>query len=115
MRGRTTLTGQRALGQRLAWVFAAAALTLTLALGGCRASARNGGAQGAQQTQSGATTGASHASTGSTAGSATPSNSAALQQLQTIDNQNQSDLQQLSSAQSGAGVNYTSQQSQAQP
>lgn len=116
MREQTTHPEPRALSQRLAWVFAASALTLTLALGGCRSGARNGGAPTIQQTQGGATTGTSSgASTGSTTGSTSPSNSAALQQLQSIDNQNQSDAQQLGAAQSGAGVNYASQQSQPQP
>lgn len=112
MRSQATLVPSRALGQRLAWVFAASALTLTLALGGCRSGARNGGAQTIQQTRSGAST---STNSGAATRSATSSNSAALQQLQTIDNQNQSDTQQLNAAQTGASVNYTSQQSQTQP
>ena len=110
MQGQKTLGHPRALSQRVAWVFAASALTLTLALGGCRAGARNGGSQTIQQTQGGAT-----GTTGGATGSATPSNSAALQQLQSIDNQNQSSEQQLSADQTSAGTNYTSQQSQTQP
>ncbi len=102
--------------QRAAWVFAASALALTLALGGCAAPhARNGGSPTIQQTQGGsssATGTSTGASTGATTGS---SNSAALQQLQNIDNQNQSDSQQLNSAQNDAGVNYASQENQTQP
>ena len=102
MNGQASSAGLRALGQRLAWAVAAAALTLTLALGGCAAGAHhaNQGAQTTQQ-QSGVATSAG----GATAGS----NSAALQQLQVVDNQNQSDSQQLTSAQGAAGVNYASQ------
>lgn len=103
MDGRTARS--RSLGQRAAWIFAASALTLTLALGGCGSAARNGGTQATQQTQSGASNGSN----------ASGSNSAALQQLQGIDNQNQSDAQQLNSIQSAAGVNYSSQQNQTQP
>ena len=109
MDGRTARS--RSLGQRAAWIFAASALTLTLALGGCGSAARNGGTQATQQTQSGASS-ATGASNGS---NASGSNSAALQQLQGIDNQNQSDAQQLNSIQSAAGVNYSSQQNQTQP
>lgn len=112
MRRQTTLVPSHTIRQRLAWVFAASALTLTLGLGGCRSGASNGGAQTIQQTQSGAST---SANSGAATGSATSSNSAALQQLQTVDNQNQSDTQQLNAAQTGASVNYTSQQSQTQP
>lgn len=105
MDGRTARSRSRSLGQRAAWIFAASALTLTLALGGCGSAARNGGTQATQQTQSGASNGSN----------ASGSNSAALQQLQGIDNQNQSDAQQLNSIQSAAGVNYSSQQNQTQP
>lgn len=103
MNGQASSASPRALGQRLVWAVAAAALTLTLALGGCAAGAHhaNQGAQTTQQ-QSGAT---STSAGGATAGS----NSAALQQLQAVDNQNQSDSQQLISAQGAAGVNYASQ------
>ncbi len=105
MRGQTSLTHSRTLGKRLALIFAASALTLTLALGGCRSGARG---QTIQQTQGGASSDAG-------AGSTTSSNSAALQQLQSIDDQNQSDAQQLDATQSGASVNYASQESQTQP
>lgn len=81
---------------------AVAALAVTLALGGCRT--------GAAHTASPSTHGAGSLSNG--AGS---SNSSSLQQLQSIDSQNQSDSQQLSGAQSNAGVNYSSQESQTQP
>ena len=112
----TSLPRSRSLSQRMAWVFAASALALTLALGGCRSSAHNGGAQTTQQTQGGAAGVTSGGSSGAaTSSSAGGSNSAALQQLQGIDNQNQSDAQQLNSAQSSAGVNYSSQQNQTQP
>jgi hypothetical protein len=114
MRRQISLVHPRALNQRLAWVFAASALALTLALGGCRSGAHNGASTN-QQTQSGPSTGATTGSATGASTSSTPSNSAALQQLQTIDNQNQSDAQQLSADQTSAGVNYTSQQAQAQP
>jgi len=104
----------RSWSQRAAWVFAVSALALTLALGGCAPRARNSGSPAIQQTQGGASTTGTSAgsSTGATTGS---SNSAALQQLQTIDNQNQSDSQQLNSAQNDSGVNYASQENQTQP
>lgn len=112
MNGQTSFAGPRTLGQRLAWAVAALALVLTLALGGCRAGAHsaNQGNQTTQQ-QSGATPGGTTSAGGATAGS----NSAALQQLQTIDNQNQSDSQQLNSAQSSASVNYASQDTETLP
>lgn len=93
----------RSLRQRVAWMCAASALTLTLALGGCRAGAVH------QTTQP------SGASTSSATGAGASSNSAALQQLQSIDTTNQSDTQQLNSVQSDAGVNYSSQESQTLP
>jgi hypothetical protein len=96
-------------------VLAASALALTLALGGCRAGARTGGSQTIQQTQGGATSASSASNGAGSTGSTGSSNSAALQQLQTIDNQNQSDSQQLNAAQSDAGVNYSSQENQTQP
>lgn len=110
----TSLHHPRSWSQRAAWAFAASALALTLALGGCGTSrAHNGGSPAIQQTQGASTTGSTTgASTGATTGS---SNSSALQQLQSIDNQNQSDSQQLNSAQNDAGVNYASQENQTQP
>jgi hypothetical protein len=100
---------------RLAWLFAASALVVALGLGGCRAGARNstGGAQTTQQSQSGAPSGAKTGSTNS--GAPGSSNSTTLKQLQTIDNQDQSDSQQLNSAQTSAGVNYISQSSNTIP
>ncbi|HET9111573.1 MAG TPA: hypothetical protein VFN78_12165 [Ktedonobacterales bacterium] len=116
MDGYTSLSRSRSLSQRAGWIFAVSALALTLALGGCRSGARNGGVQTIQHTQGGAAGSTSGGSSGVAAGSsAGGSNSAALQQLQGIDNQNQSDAQQLNAAQSSAGVNYSSQQNQAQP
>lgn len=112
MQGQARCTRPRAFRQRLAWTFVATALTLTLALGGCRATAHNSGAPFSQQAQGGTSSGAP---TGSTTSSGGSSDSAAVQQLQSIDSQNQSEQQQLDAAQSGAGVNYTSQQGQAQP
>lgn len=117
MSGQTSLIHPRGMSQRLAWVFAVSALVLALGLGGCRAGARNsnGAAQTTQQGQSGAPSGATTGATGTPTSGATGSgwsgsaNSAALQQLQTIDNQNQSDAQQLNTAQTSAGVNYASQ------
>lgn len=113
MRTEMALRHSRSFSQRAAWVVAASALTLTLALGGCRAGARNDGAQPTiQQNQSGA----SSVSAGSTTGSSTgASNNSSLQQLENIDNQNQGDSSQLNSAQNDAGVNYSSQENQTQP
>ena len=111
----TSLRRSRSLGQRTAWVFAASALALTLALGGCRSTTRNGGAQTTQQTQGGAAGATSGGSSGAAPSSSAGGSNSALQQLQGIDNQNQSDAQQLNSAQSSAGVNYSSQQNQTQP
>lgn len=120
MRISTAHPRSRAWSQRAAWFFAASALMLTLALGGCRAGAHNTGSQTPPQTQqapSGAP-GASSAgsSTGSTTGSTTgSSNSSSLQQLENIDSQDQNDSQQLNSAQSDAGVNYSSQENNTLP
>lgn len=112
------------VGRRVAWLFAASALTLTLALGGCRSgAARQNGGQPIQQTQggssvAGSTSGSSTSSTTSSSSSSTgstPSGGSALQQLQGVDQQNQNDQQQLNSAQNNAGVNYSSQENQQQP
>lgn len=107
MSGQASAAFSRRVGQRLAWALAASTLVLTLALGGCQSGAHHAsqGNQTTQQQASGTTTGSS----------STGANSAALQQLQTIDNQNQSDAQQLSGAQSAAGLNYASQDNQTQP
>lgn len=95
----------------------ASALVLAIALGGCRGgSARNGGNNGnsgVTVTQSATGTGSSGAT--STTGSSGPGSSAALRQLEQIDSQNQTDQQQLGSAGSDAGVDYSSQDSPIQP
>jgi hypothetical protein len=104
----------RSWSQRAAWVFAASALALTLALGGCATPhARNGGSPTFQQTQGGSS--ATGTSAGSSTGATTGSSNSSVQQLQNIDNQNQSDAQQLNSAQNDSGVNYASQENQTQP
>jgi hypothetical protein len=104
----------RSWSQRPAWVFAASALALTLALGGCATPhARNGGSPTFQQTQGGSS--ATGTSAGSSTGATTGSSNSSVQQLQNIDNQNQSDSQQLNSAQNDSGVNYSSQENQTQP
>ncbi len=108
MRNEMAYRRSQSLSRRAAWLVAASALALTLALGGCRAGARTGGSQSTVQ-QTGASAGTT---TGPSAGS---SNSSSLQQLENIDNQNQSDSQQLNSAQNDAGVNYSGQENQTQP
>jgi hypothetical protein len=116
MRVSTAQPRSRAWSQRAAWFFAASALALTLALGGCRAGAHNTGSQTPPQTQQAPSVapGGSSASssTGSTTGS---SNSSSLQQLENIDSQDQNDSQQLNSAQNDAGVNYSSQENNTLP
>ena len=108
MHGKLSLQRPRSISERAAWVAAVSALTLTLALGGCRAGAHTENIQSTiQQGQSGVS-GAAGATTGS-------SNNPSLQQLEGIDSQNQSDIQQLDSAQNDAGVNYSSQEDQTQP
>lgn len=120
MRVSTAHSRSRTWSQRAAWLFAVSALALTLALGGCRAGAHNTGSQTppqSQQAPSGAPGGSSTGSTsGSTPGSTTGSNnSSSLQQLENIDSQDQNDSQQLNSAQSNAGVNYSSQENNTLP
>ena len=113
MRSEMASRRSRSFSQRAAWVVAASALTLTLALGGCRAGGNQPTIQQGQSGVSGASTGST---TGASSGASTGgSNNSSLQQLETIDNQNQSDSQQLNSAQSDAGVNYSSQENQTQP
>ncbi|MGH2503079.1 MAG: hypothetical protein ACRDID_11245 [Ktedonobacterales bacterium] len=119
MRVSTAHPRSRAWSQRAAWFFAASALTLTLALGGCRAGAHNTGSQTPPQTQqapSGAPGAPGASSAGSSTGSTTgASNSSSLQQLENIDSQDQNDSQQLNSAQNDAGVNYSSQENNTLP
>lgn len=105
MHGKLSRQRPRSISERAAWVAAVSALALTLAVGGCRAGAHTGGSQSTiWQGQSGA----AGASTGS-------SNNPSLQQLESIDSQNQSVIQQLGSAQNDAGVNYSSEENQTQP
>lgn len=113
MYGQASSALPRTLRRRLAFAVAASALVLTLGLGGCRTGARNAN-QGSQTTQQQSGAATSGASTGA-GGASSSTNSAALQQLQTIDNQNQSDAQQLNSAQNDAGVNYASQGNETLP
>ncbi len=114
----TRALGGRSLARRAGLLLAVPALALTLALGGCRAgSARNGngnsGNSGVPVTQS--TSGTSSSSATSTSGTSGTGNNAALQQLENADSQNQTDQQQLNSAGSNAGVDYSSQSSTIQP
>lgn len=109
---RSTTAHPRSLSQRAAWFFAASALTLALALGGCRAGAHNSGSQTPPQTQQAPAGATSSSSTGATTGS---TNSSSLQQLENIDGQDQSDSSQLNSAQNDAGVNYSSQENNTLP
>lgn len=109
---RSTTAHPRSLSQRAAWFFAASALALALALGGCRAGARNTGSQTPPQTQQAPAGATSSSSTGATTGS---TNSSSLQQLENIDGQDQSDSSQLNSAQNDAGVNYSSQENNTLP
>jgi len=104
----------RSLARRAGLMLAIPALALTIALGGCRASARNGNTNGgATVTQSASGTGSSSAT--STSGTGSSNSNAALQQLETIDSQNQTDQQQINSAQNNANVDYSSQDSPIQP
>jgi hypothetical protein len=107
----------RSLARRAGLMLAIPALALTLALGGCRASARNGNTNGggsATVTQSAGGTGSSSA-TSTTSGSGGGGSNAALQQLENVDSQNQTDQQQLNSAGNNAGVDYSSQDNPIQP
>lgn len=107
----------RSLGRRAGMMLAIPALALTLALGGCRAgSARNtsGGNGGATVSQSAGSSSSSATGATSTGSSGSTSN-AALQQLESVDSQNQTDQQQINSAGSNAGVNYSSQSGTVQP
>ena len=105
----------RSLARCAGLMLAVPALALTLALGGCRAgSARNGsGNSGVPVTQSASGTDSSSAT--GTSGTSGTGNNAALQQLENADSQNQTDQQQLNSAGSNAGVDYSSQDSPIQP
>ncbi len=106
----THVRSGRSLARRAGLMLAIPALALTIALGGCRAGnahATNGGASVSQS--------ASGASGATSTGSGGSTSNAALQQLESIDNQNQNDQQQLNSAQQNAGVNYSTQSSAIQP
>lgn len=108
MRMQLARISMRSLKQRGAYALVACGLALTLALGGC--GARSGSGVATQQTTSGTTSGAS---TGATTGGS--ANSAAIQQLQGVDSQNQSDASQLSAAQNDAGTNFSTQENETQP
>ena len=108
---RHTAARPRSLSQRAAWFFAASALMLALALGGCRAGAHNTGSQTPPQTQQ-----TQQAPAGATSGPSSGSNnSSSLQQLENIDSQDQGDSSQLNSAQNDAGVNSSSQENNTLP
>ncbi len=112
----THARGEWSLARRAGMALAIPALVLAIALGGCRASgARNGNGAGAGNsgvpvTQSTSGTGSSSATSTSGSGS-----NAALRQLESVDSQNQTDQQQLNSAGSSAGVDYSSQDNPLQP
>ena len=104
----TRALARQSLARRAGLMLAVPALALTLALGGCHAGARNNGAPVSQSTS-----GSSSAT--NTSGTSGTGNNAALQQLENADSQNQTDQQQLNSAGSNAGVDYSSQDSPIQP
>ncbi len=97
----------QSLARRAGWMLGVSALALTIALGGCRAGARNTGAPVSQ--------GANSSTSATSATSSGSGSNAALQQLEGVDSQNQSDQQQLNSAQNSAGVDYSIQDSPLQP
>ena len=110
--------GRWTLARRAGLALAIPTLTLALALGGCRAGARDGsnnntGSNNPPVTQS--TTGTGSSSATSTPGVSGSGNNAALQQLENADNQNQSDQQQINSAGTNAGVDYSSQDNPLNP
>ena len=111
----TRALGGRSQARRVGLMLAIPALTLALALGGCgrAGGARNTGGSSAPVTQSATGTGSSSAT--STSGSGGTSANAALQQLENADIQNQTDQQQLNSAGSNAGVDFSSQDTPIQP
>jgi hypothetical protein len=80
------------------------ALVVALALGGCRAGARNGGATNP-------TTGQTTTATSATGAG----NNAALQQLQTDEQQYQLDQQQITNAANVANTDFSSQDNPLQP
>ena len=103
--GRAGLAG-RTLARRAGLALAIPALTLALALGGCRAgAARNANNTNPPVTQS--TNGNGSPSAANTPGAS--NSNAALQKLENADNQNQTDQQQINNAGSNAGVDYSSQ------
>jgi hypothetical protein len=110
------MPGRRPLARRASVMVAIPALVLAIALGGCRASgARNGAGAGNSNvpvTQSTSGTGSSSVtSTGNSGGGS----NAALQQIEQLDSQNQTDQQQLGAAGSDASVDYSSQDNSIQP
>lgn len=105
----THARGRQSLARRAGWMLGVSALALTIALGGCRAGARNNNSDvPVSQSTSGSSsaTGATSSGTG---------DNAALQRLEGADTQNQTDQQQLNSAQNSASVDYSSQDSPLQP
>ncbi len=102
----THARGEWSLARRAGLTLVIPALALTIALGGCRAGARNG------NNNNGGPTVTQSATSTSTSGSGS---NASLQQLENIDSQNQTDQQQLNSAGSSAGVDYSSQDNPLQP
>lgn len=114
----TRARGGQSLVRRAGWMLGVSALALTIALGGCRASARNGGNNGnngVPVTQSTSGTGSSSATSATSSGSSGSGSNAALQQLESVDSQNQTDQQQINAAGGDAGVDYASQSNSIQP
>ncbi|HEU0027494.1 MAG TPA: hypothetical protein VFQ25_10295 [Ktedonobacterales bacterium] len=110
------ISGRRSLGRRATVMVAIPALVLAIALGGCRASgARNGGNGNSNVPVTQSTSGSGSSSTATTSNSGGGGSNAALQQLESVDSQNQTDQQQLGSAGSAASVDYSSQDNSIQP
>lgn len=105
----TRALGGRSLARRAGLLLAIPALTLALALGGCRGAAAHNTNSNTPGVQSGGST----SSSGGT--STSGGNNPALQQLQNADNQNQTDQQQLNGAASNAGQDYSSQDTPLNP
>lgn len=106
MQMRTHQRGDQPRIRRAAATLAIPALALAIALGGCHAGATRDTSGGAPVSQGATTT---------TSGAGKTGSNAALQRLEGVDAQNQTDQQQLSGAQQNAGVDYPALDTTIQP